>query len=813
MKEKEIDILKNKSSLIISENIETQNKMRAAERKVKELEKARKFTYLQIKEDKKLFNKVAETKKWQERENIILMNKLELKETTIEDLQHQLSLHESNIKVIGRDGANIGWSLHIWQLLIEQIINGTPPSSVSKNIVSFTKMLCPKTIPINELPSVWTARKARTVITTIGETLAAYKLAEYEYYGQLHTDSTQRRQISRENILIRPRNNNGILLPPTLLTASIIAENSKSTTIANAIITAIREKSHLLTGWQSECKKMFPEYEHTIPNAAKISISKLHNGGVVTTDTCNAARKVARSLVNNIIEHEIQRRQEQRIIAPKEIEIFRQDCHNHLRNVWIGWINKFLSKYLANLLEDDLSVLNNNLRVSTCYEQLLISVDKCFSLTCNYHKGCGDEFDRWLEKYHPGVLMMPVIRALGSRQDLTVQGSVPLYWNRKYYAEFLSEALEANPDNILTSTIYHAIVCSEFIAITRLYAIIHLSICLPMRFLAGKSHEFENWSCRKMGKVVDLLEKKLIEISREPKKFLDYNFMIVNFFNEIKNEVEPLKEFLINTFEEKTRATIKKANNTAVNYNNSKVIPYRKVVDELFYPERIENQDTTNLVLKLAKEVAFVWLEELRDPKKATADYLSSIDGQFSWKNTNKEQQKKLLGTSATNDVAESPFATITENIQRFGRLTQGNAAVTAHAKINGDFDRKILGAESDGLFHQLPNEMRQSLISFAIKEVPKVRAAEREAIVKQQDYKQVKREAMIKNNLEKASKTYSQQLIFLEMYHSSACWKTVEEVNRIFRKIVSTTQKLEAIKDQIKMRVIGLGWKDLHHP
>ena len=76
-----------------------------------------------------------------------------------------------------------------------------------------------------------------------------------------------------------------------------------------------------------------------------------------------------------------------------------------------------------------------------------------------------------------------------------------------------------------------------------------------------------------------------------------------------------------------------------------------------------------------------------------------------------------------------------------------------------------------------------------------------------------MKREAIIKNNLEKASRKHSQQLIFLEMYHSRACWKTVEEVSRIFRKIVLTTQKLEAIKDQIKMRVIGLGWKDLHHP
>ena len=51
---------------------------------------------------------------------------------------------------------------------------------------------------------------------------------------------------------------------------------------------------------------------------------------------------------------------------------------------------------------------------------------------------------------------------------------------------------------------------------------------------------------------------------------------------------------------------------------------------------------------------------------------------------------------------------------------------------------------------------MRQLLISFSIKEVPKVRASEQEAIVKQQDYKQARREAMMKKYLEKATRTYS---------------------------------------------------------
>ena len=50
---------------------------------------------------------------------------------------------------------------------------------------------------------------------------------------------------------------------------------------------------------------MFLEDEHIIPNVAKVSLCKLHDGGFVTTDTCNPTRKLARPLVNNIIEQEI----------------------------------------------------------------------------------------------------------------------------------------------------------------------------------------------------------------------------------------------------------------------------------------------------------------------------------------------------------------------------------------------------------------------------------------------------------------------------------------------------------------------------
>ena len=41
------------------------------------------------------------------------------------------------------------------------------------------------------------------------------------------------------------------------------------------------------------------------------------------------------------------------------IEVFILDCHNHLRNVWIGAMNKVLLKYLLDLMKEDLDVIDS----------------------------------------------------------------------------------------------------------------------------------------------------------------------------------------------------------------------------------------------------------------------------------------------------------------------------------------------------------------------------------------------------------------------------------------------------------------------
>jgi hypothetical protein len=50
-------------------------------------------------------------------------------------------------------------------------------------------------------------------------------------------------------------------------------------------------------------------------------------------------------------------------------------------------------------------------------------------------------------------------------------------------------------------------------------------------------------------------------------------------------------------------------------------------------------------------------------------------------------------------------------------------------------------------------------------------------------------------------------------MFDSPACWQNKKGAKKSFEKLTSRSARLEAVKEQIRIRVIGFGWKDLHHP
>ena len=91
------------------------------------------------------------------------------------------------------------------------------------------------------------------------------------------------------------------------------------------------------------------------------------------------------------------------------------------------------------------------------------------------------------------------------------------------------------------------------IALCRVFAIFHFSMCMPMRWLAGSTHHLGqqgfNWSVLPMGKAIDAFEVAMIAIKDDGSKFLDLDFMEA-IFSKIYNDgpLEPLQDYMTHMF-------------------------------------------------------------------------------------------------------------------------------------------------------------------------------------------------------------------------------------------------------------------------
>ena len=342
-----------------------------------------------------------------------------------------------------------------------------------------------------------------------------------------------------------------------------------------------------------------------------------------------------------------------------------------------------------------------------------------------------------------------------------------------------------------------------------------------MPLLLGKTSSLahHDWSVKKMGRAIDCFHDALVEIKKDSKKILDEKFL-TSIFESL--QLTPLDEYMKYVFD------IKKGPTT-----NSKVGDNKKAVQclgryirqELFKPTREENQATNKLLLEWGSSVATSLLEEIRDPTKLTSDHLSSEDGRLSWLNTTTAEHEASKGKDATNDNSESPFGSLTAQLQSFTTVGINHASAMALARFNCDFYRnevelemriKQKGKESlgeNGNFLNLDFEESQSLLQIAFELSAAVRDAEKNALEAQWSKKRHKKETLLKNKLDGATKAYVDKLHYCKMCDSAACWRTCNRVDHELKAITSETTKREALKDQIRMRVLGLGWEDCHHP
>jgi hypothetical protein len=147
---------------------------------------------------------------------------------------------------------------------------------------------------------------------------------------------------------------------------------------------------------------------------------------------------------------------------------------------------------------------------------------------------------------------------------------------------------------------------------------------------------------------------------------------------------------------------------------------------ELFWPQRMENRQTTEFCWELAVGVATTLLTELTDPKKSTHNYIN--DGLLAFNNLSWAEKEASLGMRANNDPSEGNFVTFTDVLCTGGHIAPDSAAGIGQARYNRDLNCNhelfVTGQKSKskskptetGAFHALPEKLQNSLLAVATK-------------------------------------------------------------------------------------------------
>jgi hypothetical protein len=322
---------------------------------------------------------------------------------------------------------------------------------------------------------------------------------------------------------------------------AILAEDNTAKEQTRAIMRVLFECSTLLQRWRDKQAEMFPnqpELLETIPDPTTVDVIRLL-GVMIKHATCNTARKQGNQLEEAILNYAQSQGK-----TGDELVILQGDCHNHTRNIWMDHIDNFMGSKLEEILHDDLAIMRKGLRVSCRLGDINLQAEKEYTETANYAKGHGSDFNDWLKRTHPSKRRLPMIRVSGGNcQDASFEAALPIYDALDEFLEFTGKCLVTS-ENHLQRCLFLTLSCMEVIAMLRAASIIFLVVIVPMRWLAGKTHELghRNWGKRSMGKAYDCLHEAFLNIKSKPELYLDYDFMM-NIFKPLYKQLPELKEF------------------------------------------------------------------------------------------------------------------------------------------------------------------------------------------------------------------------------------------------------------------------------
>jgi hypothetical protein len=247
----------------------------------------------------------------------------------------------------------------------------------------------------------------------------------------------------------------------------------------------------------------------------------------------------------------------------------------------------------------------------------------------------------------------------------------------------------------------------------------------------------------------------------------------------------------------------------------------------LFYPTEKHNMHTDELCSTVASGLATCLLLELEDPRKANSHYLSAKGGKYSWAEVSDADKDACMGMKAVNDPSEAVFATFTKALSTAGRVGLDGAAGQGQARYNNDMGRAheymVTGRKSAmkpetphaviGLFHQLPEELTDSLIVTGRRHANATQIDFNKRLRKQEE-KSEEKEKLAKEKKQKVAMEDFMNASYLhQQYNSPRCSMTAGQVFREFDKLKTNAARYRYLKEQILIRYVGLGWEEAYHP
>ena len=134
--------------------------------------------------------------------------------------------------------------------------------------------------------------------------------------------------------------------------------------------------------------------------------------------------------------------------------------------------------------------------------------------------------------------------------------------NYPYYLEFFDWMLKKTGKNdkssLLQRNLFVVLGSVEMISLARLLSIIHIFLCMPFYWLAGKTHsmkEYKNWGLPPMARVIDTLIEKMNAISEKPELILNEQFMI-DIFKKYREELSPFQAYWDEIFNKKQMSVV-----------------------------------------------------------------------------------------------------------------------------------------------------------------------------------------------------------------------------------------------------------------